>query len=89
MTIGGVTLAPSDIGVVTILFTMFSLLVTDVLVTGKRLRKSEARATHLEEKVWTLMETAQVAVTAAEVATEVIRHLPEAAALAREDREVR
>lgn len=79
MTIGGVTLAPSEVGVVSLLFTMFGLLVTDVLVTGKRLRKAEARAERLEEKVWTLMETASVAVTAAEVASEVIRNIPDPA----------
>ena len=77
MTIGGVTLAPSEVGVVSLLFTMFGLLVTDVLVTGKRLRKAGARAERLEEKVWTLMETASVAVTAAEVASEVIRNIPD------------
>lgn len=77
MTIAGVTLNLSDIGVVSLLFTMFGLLVTDVLVTGKRLRRAEARAERLEEKVWTLMETASVAVTAAEVASEVIRNLPD------------
>lgn len=77
MTIGGVTLAPSEVGVVSLLFTMFGLLVTDVLVTGKRLRKAEARAERLEEKVWTLMETASVAVTAAEVSAEVIRNIPD------------
>lgn len=77
MTIAGVTLNLSDIGVVSLLFTMFGLLVTDVLVTGKRLRRAEARAERLEEKVWTLMETASVAVTAAEVASEVIRSLPD------------
>lgn len=81
MTLGGVTLAPSEIGVVSLLFTMFGLLVTDVLVTGKRLRKAEARAERLEEKVWTLMETASVAVTAAEVASEVIRNIPDPASL--------
>jgi hypothetical protein len=79
MTIAGVTLNPSELGVVSLLFTMFGLLVTDVLVTGKRLRKAEARAERLEEKVWTLMETASVAVTAAEVASEVISHLPDPA----------
>lgn len=79
MSIGGVGLNPSDVGVVTLLFTMFALLVTDVLVTGKRLRKAEARADRLEEKVWALMETASVAVTAAEASTEVIRHLPDPA----------
>lgn len=78
MSIGGVTLNPSDLGVVTLLFTMFALLVTDVLVTGKRLRRAEARADRLEEKVWSLMETASVAVTAAEVSSEAIRHLPDA-----------
>ena len=77
MTIGGVTFAPSEVGVVSLLFTMFGLLVTDVLVTGRRLRKAEARAERLEEKVWTLMETASVAVTAAEVASEVIRNIPD------------
>lgn len=77
MTIAGVTLNPSEVGVVSLLFTMFGLLVTDVLVTGKRLRKAEARAERLEEKVWTLMETASVAVTAAEVASEVIRNIPD------------
>lgn len=77
MTIAGVTLNPSEIGVVSLLFTMFGLLVTDVLVTGKRLRRAEARAERLEEKVWTLMETASVAVTAAEVASEVIRNIPD------------
>lgn len=79
MTIAGVTLNPSEIGVVSLLFTMFGLLVTDVLVTGKRLRRAEARAERLEEKVWTLMETASVAVTAAEVASEVIRNIPDPA----------
>ena len=79
MNIGGVALNPSDIGVVAILFTLSALLVTDVLVTGRRLRKAEARADRLEEKVWSLMETASVAVTAAEVSTEVIRHLPDPA----------
>lgn len=79
MSIGGVGLNPSDVGVVMLLFTMFALLVTDVLVTGKRLRKAEARADRLEEKVWALMETASVAVTAAEASTEVIRHLPDPA----------
>lgn len=79
MSIGGVVLNPSDLGVVTLLFTMFSLLVTDVLVTGKRLRKAEARADRLEEKVWSLMETASVAVTAAEVSSEAIRRLPDPA----------
>lgn len=79
MTIGGVTLNPSEVGVISLLFTMFGLLVTDVLVTGRRLRKAEARAERLEEKVWTLMETASVAVTAAEVASEVIRHIPDPA----------
>ena len=73
------TLNPSDAGVVTLLFTMFTLLVTDVLVTGKRLRKAEARADRLEEKVWSLMETASVAVTAAEVSSEAIRRLPDPA----------
>lgn len=77
MSIGGVMLQPGEIGVVTILFTLFSLLVTDVLVTGRRLRKAESRSDRLEEKVWALMETAQVAVTAAEVATEVIRNIPD------------
>lgn len=77
MNIGGVALNPSDIGVVAILFTMFGLLVTDVLVTGRRLRRAEARSQRLEEKVWALMETAQVAVTAAELVSEVIRHLPD------------
>lgn len=77
MTIGGVTLAPSEVGVVSLLFTMFGLLVTDVLVTGKRLRKAEARAERLEAKVWDLMETASVAVTAAEVSAEVIRNIPD------------
>jgi hypothetical protein len=77
MTIAGVTLNPSEIGVVSLLFTMFGLLVTDVLVTGKRLRRAEARAERLEEKVWTLMETASVAVTAAEVASDVIRNIPD------------
>lgn len=61
------------------MFTMFTLLVTDVLVTGKRLRKAEARADRLEEKVWSLMETASVAVTAAEVSSEAIRRLPDPA----------
>lgn len=79
MSIGGVALNPSDLGVVAILFTMFALLVTDVLVTGKRLRKAEARADRLEEKVWSLMETASVAVTAAEVSSEAIRRLPDPA----------
>ena len=79
MNIGGVALNPSDIGVVAILFAMFALLATDVLVTGRRLRKAEARADRLEEKVWSLMETASVAVTAAEASTEVIRHLPDPA----------
>ena len=79
MTIGGVSLNPSEVGVISLLFTMFGLLVTDVLVTGKRLKKAEARAERLEEKVWTLMETASVAVTAAEVASEVIRHIPDPA----------
>lgn len=77
MSIGGVTLDPSGVGVVSLLFTMFGLLVTDVLVTGKRLKKAEARAERLEEKIWTLMETAQVAVTAAEVASDVIRNIPD------------
>lgn len=77
MTIGGVTLQPSEVGVVSLLFTMFGLLVTDVLVTGKRLRKAEARSEVLEEKVWTLMETAQVAVVAAEIASDVIRNIPD------------
>lgn len=77
MTIAGVTLNPSEVGVVSLLFTMFGLLVTDVLVTGKRLRKAEQRADRLEEKVWTLMETASVAVTAAEVSAEVIRNIPD------------
>lgn len=79
MSIGGVSLNPSDLGVVTLLFTMFALLVTDVLVTGRRLRKAEARADSLEEKVWSLMETASVAVTAAEVSSEAIRRLPDPA----------
>lgn len=77
MSIGGVALNPSDLGVVTLLFVMFGLLVTDVLVTGKRLRKSEKRAERLEEKVWELMETASVAVTAAEIASDVIRQIPD------------
>ncbi len=77
MTIGGVALNPSDVGVVTLLFVMFGLLVTDVLVTGKRLKKAESRAERLEEKVWALMETASVAVTAAEVSAEVIRNIPD------------
>ena len=79
MNIGSVALNPSDIGVVSSLFTLSALLVTDVLVTGRRLRKAEARADRLEEKVWSLMEIASVAVTAAEASTEVIRHLPDPA----------
>lgn len=78
MDLGGLSLQPSDVGVVSLLFTMFTLLVTDVLVTGKRLRKAEARADRLEERVWALMETAQVAVTAAEVSNEAISRLPQA-----------
>lgn len=77
MTIGGVPITPSDIGVVSLLFLMFSLLVTDTLVTGRRLRKSEARVQYLETKVWDLLETTKVAVTAAEVSSEVIRSLPD------------
>lgn len=77
MSIGGVALNPSDIGVVTLLFTIFILFGTDVLVTGKRLREAEARADRLEEKVWSLMETASVAVTAAEVSSEAISRLPD------------
>lgn len=84
MTIAGVSLNPSEVGVISLLFTMFGLLVTDVLVTGKRLRKAEARAERLEEKVWDLMETASVAVTAAEVASEVIRNLPDPVAASEE-----
>ena len=79
MNIGGVFLNPGDVGVVTILFAVFALMATDVLVTGRRLRKAEARADRLEETVWALMETASVAVIAAEVSTEVIRHLPDPA----------
>lgn len=75
----GVRFEPSDIGVVTLLFSMFGLLVTDTLVTGRRLRRAEARAERLEQKVWTLMETASVAVTAAEVSSEIIRRLPDPA----------
>lgn len=77
MTIGGIHIAPGDVGVVTLLLLMFSLLVTDTLVTGRRLRKSEARVQFLETKVWDLLETTQVAVTAAEVSSEVIRRLPD------------
>ena len=76
MDIGGFTFAPGDIGVVSLLLTLFTLLVTDVLVTGRRLKKAEARADRLEEKVWALMETASIAVTAAEVSSEAIRQLP-------------
>ena len=79
MNVGGVPLNPSDVGVVALLLTVFTLLVTDVLVTGKRLRRAEARADRLEEKVWSLMETASVAVTAAEVSSEAIRRLPDPA----------
>lgn len=79
MEIAGIPLNPSEVGVISLLFTMFALLVTDVLVTGKRLRKAEARADRLEEKVWALMETASVAVTAAEVASDVIRNIPDPA----------
>lgn len=79
MEIAGIEIQAGDIGVVTLLFTMFGLLVTDVLVTGKRLKKAERRADRLEEKVWALMETASVAVTAAEVASEVIRNIPDPA----------
>lgn len=77
MTIGGVPIHPGDMGVVSLLFLMFTLLVTDTLVTGRRLRKAEQRVVDLETKVWSLLETTQVAVTAAEVASEVIRHLPD------------
>ncbi len=77
MNIGGVPIHPGDIGVISLLFFLFGLLVTDTLVTGRRLRKSEARVQHLETKVWDLLETTKVAVTAAEVASEVIRHLPD------------
>lgn len=77
MNIGGVVFNAGDLGVVSLLFAMFTLLVTDTLVTGRRLKKSEARADRLEEKVWTLMETTQVAVVAAEVAADVIRNIPD------------
>lgn len=77
MDIGGFTFAPGDIGVVSLLLTLFTLLVTDVLVTGRRLRKAEARADRLEEKVWALMETASIAVTAAEVSSEAISRIPD------------
>jgi hypothetical protein len=77
MDIGGFTFAPGDVGVVSLLLTMFTLLVTDTIVTGRRLKKAEARADRLEEKVWSLMETAKVAVTAAEVSSEAISRLPQ------------
>ena len=46
------------------------------LVTGKRLRRAEARADRLEERIWALMDAASVAITAAEVSNEAIRRIP-------------
>ena len=76
MSIGGVPINPGDVGVVSILLLLFVLLTTDSLVTGKRLRRAEARADRLEERIWALMDAASVAITAAEVSNEAIRRIP-------------
>lgn len=76
MSIGGVPINPGDVGVVSILLLLFALLTTDSLVTGKRLRRAEARADRLEKRIWALMDAASVAITAAEVSNEAIRRIP-------------
>lgn len=76
MSIGGVPINLGDVGVVSILLLLFVLLTTDSLVTGKRLRRAEARADRLEERIWALMDAASVAITAAEVSNEAIRRIP-------------
>ena len=76
MSIGEVPINPGDVGVVSILLLLFVLLTTDSLVTGKRLRRAEARADRLEERIWALMDAASVAITAAEVSNEAIRRIP-------------
>lgn len=76
MSVGGFPINPGDVGVVSILLLLFVLLTTDSLVTGKRLRRAEARADRLEERIWALMDAASVAITAAEVSNEAIRRIP-------------